>query len=233
MANRSPRVFLCAEVWSGGKSGIPRDAAFCASGGNKTVPRCACQRAKVVWRITNIPAAWRGLTFYTADEKFLDSIRASGSREGQASACPWTSRRSSLPVCGTARLVHILFGSGIIYYIFLPSSSFFPSPHTSGNRLATRGMRRSCVSDEREEGEPRGADGLVRDNVPCNRLSGHDGNAKPLLVGTPRRGVRGGLGETALPGACLAGVRNFTERAGTPTLPTRIHLVANRLPRPS
>ena len=48
--------------------------------------------------------------------------------------------------------------------------------------------------------------------------------AKPLLVGTPRRGVRGGLGETALPGAYLACVRTFTERAETPTLPTVLRI---------
>ena len=35
-------------------------------------------------------------------------------------------------------------------------------------------------------------------------LRGHDVNAKPLPVGTPRRGVRGGLGETALPNAGAA-----------------------------
>ena len=49
--------------------------------------------------------------------------------------------------------------------------------------------------------------------------SGFDVNAEPPLVGTPRRGVRGGLGETALPGPYLACVRTFTERAGTPALP--------------
>ncbi|HQL50559.1 MAG TPA: hypothetical protein PLR91_05120 [Kiritimatiellia bacterium] len=36
------------------------------------------------------------------------------------------------------------------------------------------------------------------------RASGYDANAKARLVGTPRRGVRGGLGETALPDAHLA-----------------------------
>ena len=70
--------------------------------------------------------------------------------------------------------------------------------------------------------KPGGADGLVRDNVSSKRPSGHDGNAKPLLVGTPRRGVRGGLGETALPVSRPTRVQTFiTFRAGTPALPTR------------
>jgi hypothetical protein len=67
--------------------------------------------------------AGRGTAFgaYTTAEKFLDYTRASGTREGQASACPWTSRRSSLPVCGTARLVHILFGSGMMWPVYVKS----------------------------------------------------------------------------------------------------------------
>ena len=71
-------------------------------------------------------------------------------------------------------------------------------------------------------GKVRSAGVPARNSVSGNRLSGHDGNAKPLLVGTPRRGVRGGLGETALPGAHLARARTFALRAKTPALPTRL-----------
>jgi hypothetical protein len=39
--------------------------------------------------------------------------RASDTREGQASACPRTSRRSSLPVYGMARFIQDQFGGGI------------------------------------------------------------------------------------------------------------------------
>jgi hypothetical protein len=71
-------------------------------------------------------------------------------------------------------------------------------------------------------GKVRSAGVPARNSVSGNRLSGHDGNAKPLLVGTPRRGVRGGLGETALPGAHLARARTFALRVRTPALPTRL-----------
>jgi hypothetical protein len=43
------------------------------------------------------------------------------------------------------------------------------------------------------QGKVRSAGVPARNSVSGNRLSGHDVNAKRLLVGTPRRGVRGGL----------------------------------------
>ena len=61
-----------------------------------------------------------------------------------------------------------------------------------------------------------------------------------ILVGTPRRGVRGGLGETALPISRLASVRAFSLRAGRHSLPTVLRIkhapdsrapATNRLPR--
>ena len=61
-----------------------------------------------------------------------------------------------------------------------------------------------------------------------------------ILVGTPRRGVRGGLGETALPISRLASVRAFSLRVGRHSLPTVLRIkyapdsrvpATNRLPR--
>jgi len=72
---------------------------------------------------------------------------------------------------------------------------------------------RFLVKEDRRAGS---AGVLARNNVSCKRLS--------FLVGTPRRGVRGGLGETALPAAHLHRVWTFTLRAGTPELPAALRI---------